>query len=65
MDDNTHKIKVVDFVYDYILHLDNGFYKQKYGINLEAVKKSKQQLVFVSEIVTKMMKHSDIPLVDY
>ena len=32
LDDNVHKIKVVDFVYDYILKLDVDFYKKKYGI---------------------------------
>lgn len=65
LDDNTRKIKVADFVYDHILHLDNDFYRQKYDINLEAIKKSKQQIQFVSEIVSKLIKFSDIPLVDY
>lgn len=65
LDDTTKKIKVVDFIYDYVLHLDNDYFKSKYDINLSAVKKSKHQLMFVSEILTKMIKHSDIPLVDY
>ena len=65
LDDNVTKIKVIDFVYDHILHLDNDFYKQKYDLNLRAIKKSKQQMLFVSEIVSKMIKHSGIPLVDY
>ena len=29
LDDNVHKIKVADFVYDYILKLDVDFYKEK------------------------------------
>ena len=33
LDDNTKKIKVSDFVYDYILHLDPDFYKSKYDIS--------------------------------
>lgn len=65
LDDNVHKIKVVDFVYDYILKLDVDFYKEKYGIQLQNVKKSKSQMTFVSEIIAKMIKHSDIPLIDY
>ena len=65
LDDNTKKIKVSDFVYDYILHLDPDFYKSKYDISLANIKKSKQQMKFVSEIVTKLIKYSDIPLIDY
>lgn len=41
LDDNTKKIKVVDFVYDYILKLDSKVYKDKYNISLSNVKKSK------------------------
>lgn len=41
LDDNTKKIKVVDFVYDYILKLDSKAYKDKYNISLSNVKKSK------------------------
>ena len=65
LDDNTKKIKVSDFVYDYILHLDPDFYKSKYDISLANIKKSKQQMKFVSEIVTTLIKYSDIPLIDY
>lgn len=65
LDDSVRKIKVVDFVYDHILHLDDDFYKKKYDVNLSAIKKSKQQLLFVSEIVSKMIKFSGIPLIDY
>ena len=65
LDDNTKKIKVSDFVYDYILHLDPDFYKSKDDISLANIKKSKQQMEFVSKIVTKLIKYSDIPLIDY
>ena len=65
LDDNTKKIKVSDFVYVYILHLDPDFYKSKYDISLANIKKSKQQMKFVSEIVTKLIKYLDIPLIDY
>ena len=41
LDDNTKKIKVVDFVYDYILKLDEKYYMEKYGVSLKNIKKSK------------------------
>lgn len=65
LDDRVKKIKVTDFVYDYILHLNADDYKQKYNLNLAAIKKSKDQMTFVSEIISKMIKHSNIPLIDY
>ena len=65
LDDNTRKIKVFDFVYDHILNLDPEFYEKKYGFSLTNIKKSKDQMTFVSEIVTKMIKHAEIPLIDY
>ena len=37
LDDTTKKIKVRDFVYDWILKLDNDTYREKFNINLEAV----------------------------
>lgn len=63
--DGVKKIKVFDFVYDHILHLDSEAFQKKFGVSLENIKKSKDQLTFVSEIVSKMIKHSDIPLIDY
>ena len=65
LDDNTKKIKVVDFVYDYILKLDEKYYMEKYGVSLKNIKKSKAEVTFVSEIISKMIKHSNIPLIDY
>lgn len=63
--DGIKKIKVFDFVYDHILKLDSAAFQAKFNISLENVKKSKDQMTFVSEIVSKMIKHSDIPLIDY
>jgi len=41
LDDNVHKIKVVDFIYDYVLHLDSESFESKYSISLSNIKKSK------------------------
>lgn len=65
LDDCTKKIKVVDFIYDLLLKADCDYYHEKYDINLEAIKKSKTQLTFVAEIVTKMIKHSQVSLIDW
>ena len=65
LDDTTKKIKVRDFVYDWILKLDNDTYREKFNINLEAIKKSKEQMMFLSDTISKMIKYADIPLIDY
>ena len=65
LDDTTQKIKVRDFVYDWILKLDNDTYREKFNINLEAIKKSKEQMMFLSDTISKMIKYADIPLIDY
>lgn len=65
LDDTTKKIRVRDFVYDWILKLDPESYREKYSINLEAVKKSKEQMMFLSDTISKMIKYADIPLIDY
>lgn len=58
-DDITHKIKVSDFIYDKILNLDTAEFDQKYMCNLTACKKSKDQMMFVTSIVTQMFKYSN------
>lgn len=65
LDDTTKKIKVRDFVYDWILKLDPKLYDEKYQMNLEAIKKSKEQMMFLSDTISKMIKYADIPLIDY
>ena len=65
LDDTTKKIKVRDFVYDWILKLDNDTYREKFNINLEAIEKSKEQMMFLSDTISKMIKYADIPLIDY
>lgn len=65
LDDTTKKIKVRDFVYDWILKLDTKLYKSKYDLNLDAIKKSKEQMMFLSDTISKMIKYADIPLIDY
>lgn len=42
LNDGIKKIKVVDFVYNYILKLDADFYLKKYGISLSNIKKSRE-----------------------
>ena len=65
LDDNQKKIKVFDYCYNVILNLDVEFYQKKYGVNIDNIKKTKEQITFCSEILSKMLKHSDIPLIDY
>ena len=57
-DDITQKIKVSDFIYDKILALDTEEFDKKYYCNLSACKKSKNQMQFVTSIVTQMFKYS-------
>jgi len=65
LDDTTKKIRVRDFVYDWILKIDAKAFDEKYSMNLEAVKKSKEQMMFLSDTISKMIKYADIPLIDY
>lgn len=57
-DDITHKIKVSDFIYNKILKIDEAEFDKKYCCNLTACKKSKDQMLFVTSIVTQMFKYS-------
>ena len=57
-DDVTQKIKVSDFIYDKILEIDTKNFDKKYQCNLAACKKSKNQMMFVTSIVTQMLKYS-------
>ena len=57
-DDITHKIKVSDFIYDKILNIDEKTFDKKYCCNLAACKKSKDQMLFVTSVVTQMLKYS-------
>ena len=58
-DDVTHEIKVSDFIYDKILDLRTEEFDKKYDCNLAACKKSKDQMLFVTSVVTQMFKYSN------
>lgn len=58
-DDVTQKIKVSDFIYEKILEINAKEFDKKYDCNLTACKKSKDQMAFVTAIVTQMLKHSN------
>lgn len=57
-DDITQKIKVSDFIYEKILDIDTETFDKKYDCNLSACKKSKDQMQFVTSVVTQMFKYS-------
>lgn len=57
-DDITQKIKVSDFIYDKILEINTEEFDKKYDCNLSACKKSKDQMQFVTSVVTQMFKYS-------
>lgn len=57
-DDVTQKIKVSDFIYEKILELDTEQFDKKYCCNLSACKKSRNQMQFVTSVVTQMFKYS-------
>lgn len=57
-DDVTQKIKVSDFIYEKILDLDTDTFDKKYQCNLSACKKSRNQMQFVTSVVTQMFKYS-------
>jgi hypothetical protein len=58
-DDITQKIKVSDFIYEKILSIDDKEFNKKYHCNLTSCKKSKNQMMFVTSIVTQMLKYSN------
>lgn len=58
-DDITQKIKVSDFIYDKILLIDDKTFNHKYNCNLTSCKKCKNQMMFVTSIVTQMFKYSN------
>lgn len=58
-DDITQKIKVSDFIYDKILEINTEEFDKKYDCNLSACKKSKDQMQFVTSVVTQMFKYSN------
>ena len=58
LDDTTKRVSVSEFVYEQILDMDDKAFETKYGVKLSNIKKSKDQLLFVSEVVTKMFKYS-------
>ena len=57
-DDVTQKIKVSDFIYEKILDIDTEAFDKKYCCNLSACKKSRNQMQFVTSVVTQMFRYS-------
>ena len=57
-DDVTQKIKVSDFIYEKILDINTERFDKKYHCNLSACKKSRNQMQFVTSVVTQMFKYS-------
>ena len=58
LDDMNEKVRVSDFVAEFIRGLDEKEFSAKYKVSLGNVKKSKQQLDFCCSCVTTMLHYS-------
>lgn len=58
LDDMSQKVRVSDFVVEFIRGLDEDAFEAKYKVKLGNVKKSRQQLDFCSSCVTTMLHYS-------
>ena len=58
LDDMTRKIRISEFVTDYIRKIPTGKFDAKYGTRLSNVLKSKAQLEFVSGCVSMLLHYS-------
>lgn len=56
--DSSKKVKVSDFIRHKIMQLDAGEFDRKYMSGLKTVKKSKDQLEFLTTVVTQMFRYS-------
>lgn len=54
----SRKIKVSDWVYDYVLRMDAADFERRYGPGLVNIKKSKDQMLFMVMSVTTMLQFS-------
>jgi len=59
LNDGVKKIKVSDYVYQEILQMDANEFGRKYGVKLENIKKSNNQMQFVCTCVTTLLHYSD------
>lgn len=58
LDDMTRKIRVSEFVTDWIRRIPEKKFEKKYGVRLANLKKSKPQLEFVSGCVSMLLHYS-------
>lgn len=56
--DSFRKVKVSDFIRHKIMQLDAAKFDEKYRTSLATVKKSKDQLEFLTTVVTQMFRYS-------
>lgn len=58
LDDMNQKVRVSDFVAEFIRNIPEKEFDRKYGTKIGNVKKSKQQLEFCCTCVTTMLHYS-------
>lgn len=58
LDDMNQKVRVSDFVNEFVKSLDEKDFDEKYKVKLGNVKKSRQQLDFVCSCVTMLFHYS-------
>ena len=58
LDDMNQKVRVSDFVREFIRNLPEQEFDDKYKVKLENIKKTKQQLDFCCTCVTTMLHYS-------
>ena len=64
-EDINQKVKVSDFIYEKILDINTEEFDKKYNANLAACKKTKNQILFVTQIVTQMLRFSNSSIIDW
>lgn len=58
LDDTTRKIRVSEFVTEYVRRIPKKKFERKYGVRLSNVLKSRQQLEFVAGCVSMLLHYS-------
>ncbi len=58
LDDMTRKIRVPEFVEDYVRRIPAAEFDLKYGVKIENVLKSRAQLDFVTQCVSMLLHYS-------
>ena len=59
LDDMNQKVRISEYVYQYILNIDEKAFNTKYSVKLSNVKKSRQQMDFVCSSVSILLHYSD------